>query len=425
MIRIVAQSEPGFAGLVQALCDRAAAIPESIELAARDVIRAVRTGGDEAIRGFTLKFEGRRLEHLELPRTEWQDAPARIDPAVRAALEHAARRVRAFHEREQYPSFEMESTPGVRVGLRFAPLRRIGIYVPGGKALYPSTVLMTAIPARVAGVGEIIMTTPGASPETLAAAKIAGVDRIFTIGGAQAVAAMAYGTASVPRVDKIVGPGNAYVAAAKRLVFGDVGIDSIAGPTEVVIAADHSADPRCVAADLLAQAEHDELAVPILVMVGSDAAARVVEELRKQLATLPRRDIAEKALRDGGAILVVDTPAQAIDIVNRLAAEHVGLSMADAARWAGEVTTAGALFLGHFTPESVGDYIAGPSHVLPTSGSARFASPLGVADFVKRTSIIEYDAAALRAQAADIERMASVEGLEGHARAVRVRFQAP
>lgn len=425
MIRIVARTEPDFARRVQALCDRAAAIPEGIENAARDVIRQVRAQGDKAIAALTLKFEGRTVDQLELPRESWQDAPARIDPGVRAALEQAASRVRAFHERERYPSFDMEDTPGIRIGLRFAPLERVGIYVPGGKALYPSTVLMTAIPARVAGVSEIIMTTPGASPETLAAAKIAGVDRIFAVGGAQAVAAMAYGTATIPRVDKIVGPGNAYVAAAKRLVFGDVGIDSIAGPTEVVIAADTSADPRWLAADLLAQAEHDEAAVPILIMVGRAGADRVAEALRIQLAELPRRAIAEKALADGGAILVVDTTAEAIDLVNRLAPEHAGLALADARAWAPRVTTAGALFLGHYTPESVGDYIAGPSHVLPTSGSARFASPLGVADFVKRTSVIEYDAAALRAQAQDIERIAAVEGLHGHGRAVSIRFSKP
>jgi len=426
MIRIVASGDLDFEGRVQALCDRAATIPEEIETASRDVIRAVRARGDEAIRDLTWRFERRRIDHLEVPLEEWQDAPARVDPAVRSALEHAASRIRAFHDKERYQSFEMEEdTAGIRVGLRVSPLNRVGIYVPGGKALYPSTVLMTAIPARVAGVSEIVMTTPGASPETLAAARIAGVNRIFAIGGAQAIAALAYGTASVPRVDKIVGPGNAYVAAAKRLVFGDVGIDSIAGPTEVVIAADESADPRWLAADLLAQAEHDELAVPILILIGRGNVERVVLALREQLDTLPRRAIAEKALRDGGAILVVETAAQAIDLVNRLAPEHAGLALADARAWSSRVTTAGALFLGHFTPESVGDYLAGPSHVLPTSGSARFASPLGVADFVKRTSVIEYDSTALRGQAADIERLASVEGLEGHGRAVRLRFAVP
>ena len=422
MIRVVSQASPDFAPLLRALEDRAAGLPDRIEAAAREVVRAVRARGDEAVRELTLRFEERHLAHFELPRSEWQGAAARIDPATRRAIENAAARIRAFHEREQYPSFEIREAGALRVGLRVAPLARVGIYVPGGKALYPSTVLMTAIPARVAGVREIVMTTPGPSPETLAAAEIAGVDRIFTLGGAQAIAAMAYGTASVPRVDKIVGPGNAYVAAAKRLVFGDVGIDSIAGPTELVIAADATANPRWVAADLLAQAEHDELAVPILIAVGQTVADEVVIALREQLATLPRRAIAERALADQGAILVVDTPAQAIALVDRLAPEHAELALADARALSEGVTTAGAIFIGHHTPESVGDYMAGPSHVLPTAGSARFAAPLGVADFVKRTSIIEYDAAALRAQAADIERLAEVEGLHAHARAVSIRF---
>ncbi|MES1205346.1 MAG: histidinol dehydrogenase [Pseudomonadota bacterium] len=382
----------------------------------------MRQRGDDAIRELTLRFEKRPLEHLELTKDAWRAATAGVDPGVRGALEHAARRIRLFHERERYPSFELDERPGLRVALRVAPLARVGLYVPGGKALYPSTVLMTAVPARVAGVREIIMTTPGPSPETLLAAEIAGVDRVFTIGGAQAVAAMAYGTASVPRVDKIVGPGNAYVAAAKRLVFGDVGIDSIAGPTEVVIAADASAKPAWVAADLLAQAGHDEMAVPVLVAVGRAVADRIVASLKEQLASLPRRAIAERSLHDHGAVLVVDTAAQAIDIVNLLAPEHVGLALENARSLAEGVTTAGALFVGHFTPESVGDYIAGPSHVLPTSGSARFCSPLGVADFVKRTSVIEYDEEALRTHGPDIERMAEVEGLHAHARAVRVRF---
>ena len=378
MIRIVARADPDFEPRVRALCDRAAAVPESIETAARDVIRAVRQQGDDAVRQLTWQFEQRRIDRLELSRDDWQGAIAQIDPGVRRALEHAAARISAFHERERYSSFEIEEPGGVRVGSRVAPLARVGLYVPGGKALYPSTVLMTAIPARVAGVREIVMTTPGPSPETLAAAQIAGVDRVFTVGGAQAIAALAYGTASIPRVDKIVGPGNAYVAAAKRLVFGDVGIDSIAGPTEVVIAADETADPRWIAADLLAQAEHDELAVPILVAVGRAVADRVVAALGEQLATLPRRAIAERSLRDQGAVLVVDSGAEAVELVNRLAPEHAELALADARVLAERVTTAGALFLGRFTPESVGDYMAGPSHVLPTSGSARFASPLGV-----------------------------------------------
>jgi histidinol dehydrogenase len=339
---------------------------------------------------------------------------------VRLAIERAAARVRRFHEREQYTGFEL-AEDGARVGLRVAPLARVGLYVPGGTARYPSTVIMTAVPAKVAGVREVVMTTPGPSPETLAAALEAGVDRVFVIGGAQAVAALAYGTESVPRVDKIVGPGNAYVAAAKRLVFGDVGIDSIAGPTELVVAADDSVNPAWVAADLLAQAEHDALAVPILIALGREVGQKVAAEVERQVKLLPRREIAEAALRDHGAVVVVDGVDEVVRVMNLLAPEHAEIAMRDARAIGEKITTAGALFLGAHTPESVGDYVAGPSHVLPTGGSARFFSPLGVADFVKRTSLIEYDAAALRDQGGDIEALAKVEGLEAHGRAVSVR----
>ena len=329
--------------------------------------------------------------------------------------------MRAFHERERHASYEI-SEEGVRVGSRVDPLARVGIYVPGGKARYPSTVIMTAIPARVAGVREIVMTTPGPSPETLAAARLAGVDRVFVIGGAQAIAAMAYGTESVPRVDKIVGPGNAYVAAAKRLVFGDVGIDSIAGPTEVVIAADDSVDPRWIAADLLAQAEHDEVAVPILIARGKALADAVAAAVVTQLAELPRRAIADPVTGRPGRDLRRrrrrrGRPARST--CWRPSTRRWRCAMR--ARWRPRSRPPGAVFIGAHTPESVGDYIAGPSHVLPTGGSARFASPLGVGDFIKRTSIIEYDAAALSAQADDIERITTVEDLYGHGRAVTIR----
>jgi histidinol dehydrogenase len=420
MIRFIESSHPDYAAQLEALSRRGAAAPVEIEAAAREVIALVRARGDAAVRELTERFEGRRLDALEMSRADWKAEAASVAAPVRAALERAATRIRAFHQCERYPSFEIEAG-GARVGSRVTPLGRIGVYVPGGTARYPSTVLMTAIPARVAGVREVLITTPGPSPETLAAAEIAGVDRVFVIGGAQAVAALAYGTQSVPRVDKIVGPGNAYVAAAKRQVFGDVGIDSIAGPTEVVIAADDSVDPRFIAADLLAQAEHDALAVPILVAVGRAVGERVAAEVARQLASLPRRAIAERALRDHGAIIVVEDDHQAAAVVNLLAPEHAELALRRARELSPSITTAGAIFIGTQTPESVGDYFAGPSHVLPTGGSARFASPLGVADFVKRTSIIEYDAAALRAQGDDIERLAEVEGLSGHARAVAVR----
>jgi histidinol dehydrogenase len=280
---------------------------------------------------------------------------------------------------------------------------------------------MTAIPAKVAGVREIIMTTPGPSPETLAAALEAGVDRVFLLGGAQAIAALAYGTESVPRVDKIAGPGNAYVAAAKRLVYGDVGIDMIAGPTEVVIAADASARPAWVAADLLAQAEHDVLAIPVLVAVGRSVAEAVAAEVDRQLAELPRREIARQAVDNQGVAFVVGDTAEAIALVNRLAPEHAGLALANATMLADQVTAAGAVFVGEQACEAVGDYFAGPSHVLPTGGSARYASPLGVADFTKRTSYIEYADGVLAQQVDDIVALAEVEGLTGHGRAVALR----
>jgi histidinol dehydrogenase len=419
-MRTIERSQADYAETLEALSRRSASVPQEIEDAARQVIKLVRARGDRAVRELTEQFESRRLDALELPRADWKRLAAQVAAPVRAALERAAARIRTFHERERISSFEIDEG-GIRVGSRVSPLGRVGLYVPGGTARYPSTVLMTAIPARVAGVGEIVMTTPGPSPETMAAAEIAGVDRVFVIGGAQAVAALAYGTETVPRVDKIVGPGNAYVAAAKRLVFGDVGIDSIAGPTEVVIAADDSVDPRWIAADLLAQAEHDALAVPILIALGAEVAARVDAEVARQLAELPRRAIAERALAGQGVIIIVSTAAEAAEVMNLLAPEHGELALRGARELAQTITTAGALFLGAHTPEPVGDYIAGPSHVLPTGGSSRFASPLGVADFIKRTSIIEYDADALRAQSDDIERLTEVEGLAGHGRAVTIR----
>jgi histidinol dehydrogenase len=307
------------------------------------------------------------------------------------------------------------------MGLRVEPLARVGLYVPGGTARYPSSVLMTAVPARVAGVREIIMVTPGASPETLAAARIAEVDRVFEIGGAQAVAALAYGTKTVPRVDKIVGPGNAWVAAAKRLVFGDVGIDSVAGPSEVLVIADETADVRHVAADLLAQAEHDADAIPVLFCTVRSIAERVAAEVERQLEHLHRP--AARASIDGhGACVITGDLPTAIRLANTFAPEHLELHVAGAAAVAEKLRTAGAIFVGEYTPEAAGDYYAGPNHVLPTGGAARYASPLGVYDFVKRTTVLEYTTkAALAAHAADIRRLAEVEGLEAHGLSVSVR----
>jgi histidinol dehydrogenase len=423
MLRIYQKTDADYASRLAELCHRNVSVSDEIDAAARKVIAEVRAGGDTAVRALTARFEKRRLGALELPAAEWDAMAGRASAQVRAALEHAARRVRAFYERERHPSYEIDEGP-IRTGSRVDPLGRVGIYVPGGTARYPSTVIMTAIPAQVAGVREIVMVTPGPSPETLLAARLSGVARVFVIGGAQAVAALAYGTESVPRVDKIVGPGNAYVAAAKRLVFGDVGIDSIAGPTELVVGADDSVDPAWVAADLLAQAEHDAVAVPVLVARGADFARRVAAEVERQVALLPRREIAEQALRGQGAIFVVDTDAEMAEAINRLAPEHAELAVRDARKLAERITTAGALFLGAHTPEPVGDYIAGPSHVLPTGGSARFSGPLSVADFVKRTSIIEYGAAALDAQTDDITALTAVEGLDAHGRAVTIRTRS-
>jgi histidinol dehydrogenase len=420
MLRTIVQGEPDFESQLKALADRAGVLPEAVESAARSIVAEVRRNGDAALRDLTRRFEKRELPVIELSADEWKETAARVSSDVRAALAEAAARIRAYHELEQYHSFERREE-GIRLACRYSPLARVGIYVPGGTARYPSTVLMTAVPAKVAGVPEVFMTTPGPSPETLAAAQEAGVDRVFLVGGAQAVAALAYGTESVPRVDKIVGPGNAYVAAAKRLVYGDVGIDMVAGPTEVVIAADASANPAWVAADLLAQAEHDAFAVPILVSVGREVASRVGQELERQLAVLPRREIAAKAIANQGVAIVVDSPEAAIALVNRLAPEHAGIALADAPAWAAKVTAAGAVFVGEGACEALGDYFAGPSHVLPTGGSARFSSPLGVGDFLKRTSFIEYDLAALSRQAQAIARLAEVEGLSGHARSVLQR----
>lgn len=422
MLRTLIQDDAEFEHELGVLTFRQSALPPAIQSAAHNLIAEVRQGGDEALRDITLRFEGRRLDSIELPREEWHRMASQATPLFRAAIEKAVQRIRTYHEREIYRSYEC-CEEGIRLACRFSPLARVGLYVPGGKARYPSTVLMTAVPAKVAAVEEIVMTTPGPSCETLAAALAAGVDRVFLLGGAQAIAALAYGTETVPRVDKIVGPGNAYVAAAKRLVYGDVGIDMVAGPTEVVIVADHHAHPDWVAADLLAQAEHDELAVPILIAIGKEIANAVEASLTRQLAVLPRRAIAEKAIAGQGVSIIVKDTEMAIAILNRLAPEHAGLAIEDAGQWAPKVKAAGAVFVGHSACESLGDYFAGPSHVLPTGGSARFSSPLGVGDFMKRTSFIEYDQAALSRHAEDIVRIAEAEGLEGHSRAVLIRMQ--
>ena len=396
----------------------------SVEGAVREVLSAVRRDGDRAVRAYVKRFEDREVKELLLTDYGGKEAFETLATPVREALTEAARRIRRYHERqlEDLVSFEYEEE-GVRLGSRVRALASVGVYVPGGKASYPSSVLMAAIPASVAGVSRIVVATPSAGPEVRAACHLAGVAALLDAGGAQAIAALAYGTESVPRVDKIVGPGNLYVAAAKRLVFGEVGIDSIAGPSEILVVAGKGADPDVVAADLLSQAEHDEAAYPLLVC-DDEAFARATDDaVVRALTTLPRRAIAEVSVREHGVALVVDRE-RFPEIANRLAAEHVALHVEDPEALADRIDRAGAIFLGASTPEAAGDYLAGPSNVLPTGGAVRYGAPLGVYDFVSRSSLIRYGRAALSDQGPKIAAFARVEGLEAHARAVEIRTGA-
>ncbi len=404
------------------LCARSAGLEGPADDAAREVIAAVRERGDAAVAELTLRFEGRDLGRFELTPGERAAAIEAIPSDLRAALQLAADNIRRFHT-TQLPRDTGLHSDDTHLVTRARPLARVAVYAPGGTAAYPSSVLMTAIPAKVAGVAEVLLFTPRPSEVVLLAAELAGVDRVFAIGGAQAIAAAALGTRQVPRVDKIVGPGNAYVTAAKRQVFGLVDIDGIAGPSEVLILADHTADPELIAADLLAQAEHDVLACPIAVTSDPELIAAIRRALAEQLETLPRRDIAARALADHGALVLVADRDAMVTAANAYAPEHLELLVHDPRSLVDRLHTAGAIFVGPFTPEAAGDYTAGPSHVLPTAGAARFASPLGVWDFIKHTSILELSAPALRAQADAIVRIARAEGLEAHARAALLRLR--
>jgi histidinol dehydrogenase len=419
----VVEGTPAFDALLARLRRRGEADLGRVEPVVREIIASVRAEGDRALGRFVKEFEKKPGTGPFLRRDYGgAEALSSLEPALRQALVTAAQRIERYHlrQREGLFGFEYEED-GVRLGSRVLPVERVGVYAPGGKARYPSSVLMCAVPARVAGVGEIILACPDTSPEVLAAAHLSGVSAVLDAGGAHAVAALAYGTETVPRVDKIVGPGNVYVAAAKKLVFGDVSIDSIAGPSEILVLADESATPELVVADLLSQAEHDEAAYPLLVTTSLDLAEAVARELVPALESLPRRAIAEASLRDNGAALVVASRERLVAIANELAAEHVAIATKAPRELADQVRFAGALFVGDQTPEAAGDYFAGPSHVLPTGGAARYASPLGVYDFVARSSVIEYSARALAAQTDPIARFARAEGLEAHARAVEVR----
>ncbi len=399
---------------------------ESVREGVAAIIRRVVTGGDAEVRALTRELDGVDLaaDQLELPRSEWEAALGRLDPALRKALELAVERVRTYHEHQREPGFTLSFADGSEVGMRVTPVDRVGLYVPGGQASYPSSVIMNAVPAAVAGVGEIIAVTPPRgflSDTVLAACALAGVHRIFRVGGAQAVAALAYGTDTIPRVDVIVGPGNKWVAEAKRQVVGQVGIDMVAGPTEVLVIADDSADPARIAADLIAQAEHDEDAASWCVTTSAALADALPAALEAALAKAPRAAIARVSLERNGVCVVVPTIEHAVEVSNLRAPEHREIVTRDAERVAGMIRHAGAIFIGDATPEPVGDYIAGPSHVLPTSGTARYASPLGVHHFVKRTSLIRSTAARLAADAPHVIALAESEQLAGHAQAVRIR----
>ncbi len=422
LLHCVTDPSPEFHALLSRLTDRGQSDLGRVEPEVREIIAEVTARGDAALSEYVRRFEGRAPAPLFTRDYGGLQALRSLDPEVRAALEFAAARIRRYHERqrEHLGGFE-ERHDEILLGSRVSPLDRVAVYAPGGKARYPSSVLMSAIPAAVAGVRDILVATPDAAPEVRAACHLAGVHGLLDAGGAQAIAALAHGTESVPRCDKIVGPGNLYVTAAKRLVFGRVSIDGLAGPSEILVIADDSASPRVVAADLLSQAEHDEAAYPLLLSTSAALVSAIDAELVQQLGSLPRREVAAAALRVNGHALVVSELERLVQVANQLAVEHVALHTRHARQLCDRIVRAGAVFIGHATPEAAGDYVAGPSHVLPTGGAARFGAPLGVYDFVSRSSLIEYSADALRAHGEHIRALARSEGLEAHARAVEVR----
>lgn len=408
---------------------RIAEDPPRLEEEVRSILRDVKKGGDMALLHFTERFDRVRLtrSQLELKRDQIKEAYEEIPRDFLDTLKKASTRIRRFHQLSKKRGAIQWIEEGIRIEQMVMPLERVGIYVPGGKASYPSTVLMAAIPAKVAGVKEVVVTTPphpeGISPAVLVAADLAGVDRIFNVGGSQAIGALAYGTESVPKVDKIVGPGNRYVAIAKRLVYGTVDLDMVAGPSEIVIISDGRTSPAFVAADLISQAEHDERALSILVTPSEAFAKKVEEEVGKQLLPLKRKRIAQKSLRERGALLVVNDLEQAIEVANRIAPEHLELSVKHPRRLKKLVKHAGAVFLGFHTPEAIGDYLAGPNHILPTAGTARYASALGVEDFQKRMNLIQFNQEALKRFEEDVKRFTQWEGLEGHHRSIEIRIK--
>ncbi|PLX98035.1 MAG: histidinol dehydrogenase [Desulfuromonas sp.] len=429
MLQILHSDAPGFDAALERITGRGETEQSGIDQTVAEIIDAVRQRGDAALAEYTARFDGLDLNEvgLEVSAAELDAAFEAIAPEARNSLELAAKRIAAFHEKQKQQTWLSTEESDVLLGQMVRPLSRVGIYVPGGKAAYPSSVLMNAVPAKVAGVADVIMVVPmprgEVNPHVLAAARIAGVDKVFRVGGAQAVAALAYGTATIPKVDKITGPGNIYVATAKKQVFGQVDIDMIAGPSEILVINDGSGNPAHLAADLLGQAEHDELASSVLVTTDADFAARVATEVETQLGELSREAIARQSLESYGALIVVPDLAAAAELSNRIAPEHLELAVAAPFDLLPQIQHAGAVFLGHHTPEAAGDYLAGPNHTLPTGGTARFFSPLSVDDFVKKSSLISLSREGLRRLGEDVVRIAELEGLQAHARSVSLRLK--
>lgn len=422
--------EADFERRFAAILARGEETSREVEQIVLDIISDVRKRGDAAVLEYTNRFDrlyASTVAELQVTEQEISDAFNKVSVEEVASLNLACERVARFHEKQKQQTWLSTEEGDVLLGQKVTPLARVGIYVPGGKASYPSSVIMNAVPARVAGVGEIIMAVPAPggeiSPHVLVAARLAGVDRIFRMGGAQAVAALAYGTESVPKVDKITGPGNIYVATAKKLVFGQVGIDMIAGPSEILVINDGSGNPAHIAADLLSQAEHDELASSILITTDRGFGEQVAAEVTRQLSELKREGIARKSWESYGAVIVADNLDEAVAFSNRIAPEHLELAVADPFALMPKITNAGAIFLGHFTPEAAGDYLAGPNHTLPTGGTARFFSPLSVDDFVKKSSLVWFSEDGLNRLGRDIVRIADLEGLEAHGRSVSLRLK--
>lgn len=426
-IRLVKTTNAAFKPLLAKILARRGPRRGKVERRVSEIITAVERRGDSALLSYTRMFDGVQLTRatIEVRPTEVERALARVSRRDLATLRLAAKRIAAFHRRQLQKSWQYRDPLGMLLGQRITPLERVGVYVPGGKASYPSTVLMNVIPAKVAGVKEIIMASPVGFDGAiiLAAASIAGVDRIFRVGGAQAVAALAFGTQTIPKVDKIVGPGNIFVATAKRMVFGEVNIDSIAGPSEILLLADDAADPVHVAADMLSQAEHDELAAALCITTSMATARKIQQAVETLLRNTKRQTITLKALEKYGAIIVARGEKEMVELANAIAPEHIELMIKQPQKIAKQIRNAGAMFLGPYSPPPLGDYLAGPNHVLPTGGSARFFSPLGTYDFLKRTTVIQAEKRALKALAGKITHLARLEGLDDHARSVEARFR--